>query len=105
MAISKQDARKVKHSVLSGDERTSPTIDASTTTYDFEITGPTQKFTVQGSGNLAYTYDVSANGQNFTGSPVSVAANAMSTYPGTHVVAVIRITRVSGAGKVTLLAV
>lgn len=105
MAISKQDARKVKHAVLSGDERTSPTIDASHPSYDFEITGPTQKFTVQGSGDLAYTYDVSANGATFSGSATSVAATAMSTYPGTHVVAVVRITRVSGSGKVTLLAV
>jgi hypothetical protein len=103
MSIAKQDARRVKHAVLAGDERISPVLTA-TGTYDFEITGPTQKFTVQSSGNLAYTYDVSANGINFTGSPVSVAANAMSTY-STNVVAVVRIAWVSGSGKVTLLAV
>lgn len=104
MSIAKQDARRVKHAVLAGDERISPTLSMSGNTYDFEITGPTQKFTVQSSGSLAFTYDVSANGKNFTGSPVSVAANAMATY-STNVIAVVRITWVSGSGNVTLLAV
>ena len=103
MAISKQDARKVKHAVLSGDERIS-TVLSSLGTYDFEITGPTQKFTVQSSGTLAYTYAVSCNGQNFD-TPVSVAANAFSTYTNAHVVAVVRIIWVSGSGQVVLLAV
>jgi hypothetical protein len=107
LAISKQDARKTKHAVLAGDERTSTVLDGTTgkTVYLTEITGPTQKFTVQSTGNLAFTYDTSANGANFTGTPVSVAANAMSTYTGPHVVAVVKLTWVSGSGTVAVLAV
>lgn len=107
MAVSKQDARRTKHAVLAGDERTTTVLDGTTgkTVYLAEITGPTQKFTVQSTGNLAFTYDTSANGSNFTGTPVSVAANAMSTYTGPNVIAVVKITWVSGTGTVTLLAV
>ena len=107
MGYSKQQARATKHAVLSGDERISPILDGSAgkTSYVAEITGPTAKFTVQSSGNLAFTYDVSANGKNYTGSPISVAANAMNTYTGGHVVACILITWVSGSGNVAILAV
>lgn len=111
MAISKQAGRRTKHAVLSGDERISLPLtgvaaqNPSQTTYVAEITGPTQKFTVQSNGTLAFTYDVSANGSTYSGSPVSVAAGVMSTYSGPHVVASILITWVSGSGVVTILAV
>ena len=107
MGYSKQDSRRTKHAVLAGDERITTVLDGTTgkTTYVAEITGPTAKFTVQSNGNLAFTYDVSANGKNYSGSPVAVAANVMSTYGGPHVVASILITWTSGSGTVAILAV
>ena len=104
MAITKAKARSVKHAVLSGDEQATVTIDGSTVSVALiELTGPSQKVSVQGSGTLAYTVDYSINGINFFGSQ-AVSATSPYTY-STHNVAVIRITWTSGTGRVTVLSV
>jgi hypothetical protein len=105
MAISKQQARKTKQPVLSGDEQISTVINSSATSYSFEITGPSKYFTLQSNGSLTYTWAVSANGSSFGTPSATIAAGAFSTYTGPDVVAVIQITRVSGSGQVTMLAV
>lgn len=103
MAISKQQARSVKHAVLAGEEQISTTLDATTTVHTFELTGPAQKVTVQSSGDLAYTVEFSCNGINFFGS-TAVTANTPSTY-SSNVVSVVKVTRTAGSGKVSLLGV
>lgn len=103
MAISKAQARSVKHAVLAGEEQISAFLDATTTVHVFELTGPAQKVTVQSSGDLAFTAEYSCNGSNFFGTQ-AVAANVPYSYT-THVVAVVKITRTAGSGKVSLLGV
>lgn len=100
MAISKQQARSVKHAVLAGEEQLSPTLDATTTVYTFELTGPAQKVTVQTSDTLAITAEYSCNGQTFFGSQAAAAGVPVSY--STHVVACVKVTRTGGAGKVSL---
>lgn len=103
MAISKQQARTTKHAVLAGEEQLSTTLDGTTTVYVFELTGPSQKVTVQTSGTLAITAEYSCNGSTFFGSQAAAAGVPVSY--STHVVAVVRVTRTAGTGRVSLLGV
>ena len=103
MGYSKVQARRAKQAILSGDEQATPTLDGTTTTYTIDLTGPASKITMQSSGTLAYTYAVSVNGTNFD-TPVAVAANVIASY-STNNVAVVKITRTAGTGRVTLIAV
>ena len=88
--------------VGTGDIQQSPTLNGTVTTATVKLGCIAKQITLQSSGDLAYTYTVSANGQNFaTGG--TAAANVLSTY-NTNSCVVVQITRTSGAGIVTVLA-
>ena len=101
--ITSQVARKVRDPVFTGDKQISCTL-SSTGTYTFELTIPSDYFTLQSSGTLTYTWAVSANGTTYGSSSSTIAAGAFSTYTGPDVIANIQITWVSGSGQVTILA-
>lgn len=101
MAVTKAQARKVRQPTLPGDMEITDTMSA-TGTQIIELSAVAEKVTFQSSGNLAYSYEVSANGQNWS-TPAAVAANVLATHSA-HLVKVVRITWTSGSGKVTILA-
>lgn len=101
MAVTKSQARKVRQPTLPGDMEITSTLSA-TGTEVVELSAVAEKVTFQSSGTLAYSYELSANGKNWS-TPVAVAANALST-ASTHLAKMVRITWTSGSGKVTILA-
>lgn len=101
MGYSQEQARSARQPVLTGDSYISPVM-SSTGTVTILLNDPSGKLTVQSSGDLAFSWAVSANGQNFN-TPTAVAANALSTQ-STDVVGAVQLTWTSGTGQVTILA-
>lgn len=102
-AYTKKDIRKVITPNLVGFEVSTGTLDGTTTTETLELACPASKITLQSTGDLAYDYTVSVNGENFV-TGASVAAGALSSY-NTHNVSKVRITRTSGSGRVSIACV
>lgn len=102
MAISKQQARKVRQPVLVGDHNVSAELSASATSETILLSSIAEKVTVQSSGNLAGNVEFSVNGVDFFGS-TAFTANTPVTY-STHLVRVIKITWTSGTGRLHLVA-
>ena len=101
MAITKEQARKVRQPTLIGDEHITHLMSGAGS-MDIELSAIAEKVTMQSSDTLAYTYAVSANGKNFS-APVAGSANTLVTYSAS-LVKVVRIAWTSGAGRVTILA-
>lgn len=87
--------QQVRTSVLLG----SDLLDGTTTTQTIELGDVCSKITFQSDGDLAGTIEFSVNGKTW-GTPVALAA-AMTSF-STHNVAVVRLVRSSGSGRVTI---
>lgn len=102
-AYTKKQTAGYKQQTITGFKVTSGTLDGTTTTETIELGGVASKISLQSTGTLAFTYTVSLTGEVFdTGG--TVAATALSSY-STHNVAVVKITRTSGTGRVTIASV
>jgi hypothetical protein len=102
MAVTKQQARKVRQPVLNGDLAISAALDATTTVDIVTLSSVAEKVTVQSDGTLAGTVEFSINGVTFYGS-TAFTAGVPLTY-STHLVRVIKVTRTGGAGKLHMVA-
>ena len=103
MAVSKQQARKVRQPVLTGDLFLSGTLDGTTTTEIVLLSSVAEKITVQSDGTLAGTVEFSVDGTDYFGSAAFVAVTPVSY--STHLARAIRITRTVGTGKLHILAI
>jgi len=102
MAVTKQQARKVRQSVLIGDLYLTSILDAITTVEVFELSSISEKVTIQSDSTLAGTIEFSTNGTDFYGSTAFVATVPI-TY-STHLVRVVKVTRTGGSGRLHLVA-
>jgi hypothetical protein len=102
MAITKEQARKVRQAVNASDVSLSIPLDASTTVDTRILSIVAEKISWQSDGNLAGTIEFSADGVNF-GNSTAIAANTLASF-STHLVRAVKITRSSGAGSLHLLA-
>lgn len=102
MAVSKQQARKVRQPVLTGDHYLSTLLDATNTTEVLLLSSVANKISVQGDGTLAGTIEFSINGLDWYGSTAFTAVTPVSY--NTHLVRAVKITRTGGSGKLHLLA-
>lgn len=103
MAITKEQARKVRQPVSTGDLSLSVSLDAVTTSEIKSLSISAEKVSWVSDGSLTGTVEFSIDGVIF----FSSTAFALAT-PGsfsTHLVRSVRITRVSGTGKLHLLAI
>lgn len=103
-AYTRKEVAKYQTKVLTGFETASVTLDGTVTTDTVELAGPASKITVQSTGNLVFDYTVSINGETFAAGAAGIAAGALSSYT-THIVSVVKVTRVSGTGKVVITGV
>jgi hypothetical protein len=102
MAVTKEQARKVRQPVHTGDLSLSIALDGTTTIDTRILSIVAEKVSWQSDASLAGTIEFSINGTDFFGSVVFAA-----TVPGsysTHLIRAIKITRTGGAGKLHLLA-
>lgn len=99
----KKQATRNRQHVMTGQKGLTGNLDATTTTEIVMLGMVAQKITVQGTGTLAGTIEVSANGTDF----VSAGAFAVATLTSynTHNCVAVRITRTGGSGKASVLAV
>jgi hypothetical protein len=102
MAVTKQQARKVRLPVLTGELYLSGVLDGTTTEEIIELSSVADKITFQSDGNLAGAVLFSINGLDFASS-TAFTANTMVSF-NTHLVRVIKITRSSGSGKLHIVA-
>lgn len=103
MAVSKQQARKVRQPVLTGDLFLTGTLDGTTLTEIVLLSSVAEKISVQSDGSLAGTVEFSINGTDFFGSAAFVATVPISY--NTHLVRAVRVTQTGGTGKLHLLAI
>lgn len=103
MAVSKQQARKVRQPVLTGDLFLTSTLDGTTTTEIVLLSSVAEKISVQSDGTLAGTVEFSINGTDFFGSAAFTAATPLSY--NAHLARVVRVTRSGGTGKLHILAI
>ena len=103
MAITKAQARKVRQPVLSGEILLSVALSASPSVEIIELGNVASKITVQSSGDLAGTVEFSVDGVTFASSTAFTATTLVSF--STHLIRVVKITRVSGSGKLHMVAV
>ena len=101
MAVTKSQARQVRQPTLVGDVEVTD-IMSSAASQEIELSSIAEKVTFQSSDTLAYTYEVSVNGKNWS-TPAAGAANALVTYSAS-LCRVVRINWVSGSGRVSLVA-
>jgi len=102
MAITKEQARKVRQPVSTGDLSLSISLDGTTTIDIRQLSISAEKISWQSDGDLAGTVEFSLDGVTFFGS-VAFAATVPGSY-STHLIRVVKITRTGGAGKLHLLA-
>lgn len=99
----KKESTKARQRVFTGDKQVTNDLDATTTTETIQLGMVAEKITVQSTGTLAGNIEVSANGVNFV-SAGSFTAGVPTTY-STHLCVAVRITRTSGTGKASVLAI
>jgi hypothetical protein len=99
----KKQSTKARQPVFIGDKQVTVDLDGTTTTETLQLGMVAEKVTVQSTGTLAGNIEVSANGINFV-SAGTFAAGTPVTYTS-HLCVAVRITRTSGAGKASVLAV
>jgi hypothetical protein len=102
-SYSKKDIRSLKQITLTGNETATTTMASATDTQVVELACPASKVTVQSTGDLAFSWAVSINGEDFV-SVGAVAAGVLSSY-NTHLVSTVQITWTSGSGKVVIASV
>ena len=102
MAVTKEQARKVRQAVQTDDLSLSIALDGTTTIDTRIFSVVAEKVSWQSDSTLAGTVEFSINGTDFFGS-VAFAATAPGSY-NTHLIRAIKITRTGGAGKLHLLA-
>lgn len=101
MAITKEQARKVRQSVHTGDLSLSISLDGITTVDTRTFSIAAEKVSWQSDTNLTGNIEFSIDGITFFGT-TAFAATVPGSY-NTHLVRVVRITRTGGTGKVHLL--
>jgi hypothetical protein len=101
MAITKEQARKVRQPVNAGDLALSVTMTGAGSEIKI-LSIPAEKVSWQSSGTLAGSVEFSIDGVTFFGS-VAFAAGVPGSY-STHIVRAIKVTWASGSGKLHLLA-
>lgn len=99
----KKESTKARQRVFTGDKQVTNDLSATSTTEIIKLGMVAQKITVQSTGTLAGTIEVSANGTDFI-SAGSFTATTPVSYTSNLCVAV-RITRTGGSGKASVLAV
>lgn len=104
MSYSKKDIRLKFQQVITGFETSTKTLDGTTVSEIVELSCPASKVTVQSTGNLVFNFLVSANGVDFVSATAGVAANVLNTY-STNLIASVKIERVSGTGRVSILGI
>ena len=103
MAISKEQARKVRQATREGDEHRSITISAAPTTDTIEFSIVAEKVSYQAIDPLmTATVTVSADGINFIAG-TDLTAGAIITYSA-HMIKAIKFVRTAGAGQIVVLA-
>jgi hypothetical protein len=102
MAITKEQARKVRQPVSTGDLSLTVSLDGTTTTETKSLSISAEKVSWVSDGTLAGNVEFSIDGVTFFGL-VAFAAATPGSY-NTHLVRVIKVTRTSGTGKLHLLA-
>lgn len=103
MAVSKQQARKVRLPVLTGELYLTGKLDGTTSEEVVELSSVASKVTIQSDGDLAGNITYSTNGIDFYGSTAFTATVPLSN--STHLIRVVKITRTGGSGKVHVVAV
>jgi hypothetical protein len=105
MAVTKQQARKVRQPVVISDHAITGVLDGTTTQEVLVLSIVAERMTVQSDGTLAGNLEVSVNGTNWH-SAGSFLANALTnaTFSGPdHLFRAVRITRTGGSGKLHLV--
>jgi hypothetical protein len=102
MAITKEQARKVRQPVVTGDLALSVSLSASATTETKILSISAEKVSWQSDGTLAGNIEFSIDGVTFFGS-TAFTAGVPGSY-STHLVRAIKITRTGGTGKLHVLA-
>ena len=103
MAITKEQARKVRQPVSTGDLSLTISLDAVTTSEIKSLSISAEKISWVSDGTLAATVEFSIDGVTFFGS-VAAAVAVPGSY-NTHLVRAVRVTRTAGTGKLHLLAI
>lgn len=106
MAVSKQQARKVRQSVHTSDMALTGILDATNTSEVILLSIVAERLTVHSDGDLAGTIEVSVNGVNWhaAGSFTANALTDASLAGVDHLFRAVRITRTSGSGKLHMVA-
>lgn len=103
MAITKEQARKVRQPTLIGDLSVTGILDGVTTTQILEFSCIAEKVSFQADGTLAGTVEFSIDGVNYKNSTAIGAANAIVTF-STHMCKSVKVTRSGGTGRLHVLA-
>lgn len=98
----RKEAQQARQKVSPGVKVTSVELDGTTTTEDIKLGTPAEQVSVQGTGTLAGTFEVSLNGTDFVAGG-SIAVAAINNYSTSLVVAV-RVNRTSGTGRAVVVA-
>lgn len=101
--LTKKESTRSRQRTMTGDKQFTGVLDGTTTTETIQLGMVAQKITVQGKDGLAGDIEVSANGTDFVAAG-SFTTAALTTY-STHLCVAVRITRTSGTGKASILAV
>lgn len=104
MAYSKEEVQRVRQAVRSGTKLVTPVLDGTNLSiHIFELGDAVTKVSFQASDNLAGTIEFSINGINWTSSTAIPSSNAIGSY-STNIITAIRVTRVSGTGRLEIAA-
>jgi len=99
----KKESNRARQPIMAGQKGLTGTLDGTTTVEIIKLGMVAQKLTVQGTGTLAGDFEVSANGTDFVAGGAFTVAG-LTSY-NTHNCVAVRITRTSGTGKASVLAV
>jgi hypothetical protein len=103
MSYSKLQANKVRQQVRNDEMQVTGTLDGTTTSQILTLSLVAQKISLQASGSLAGTFEVSLDGSQWANSTAIGAVGAIVTY-STSLVKHIRVTRSGGSGTLTVAA-
>jgi len=99
----KKESDRARQKIQAGQKALSIELDGTTTEDIISLGMVAQKITVQGTGNLAGNFSVSANGTDFVAGG-AFTTTGLTSY-NTHNIVAIKIERTSGSGKASVLAV
>jgi hypothetical protein len=103
MAYSKLQANKVRQQVRNDEMQVTSTLDGTTTSQVLSLSLVAQKVSIQASGTLAGTIEVSLDGVQWTNSTAIGAVGVIVTY-STSLVRHVKVLRSGGSGTLTVAA-